>query len=85
MIDRRTPGLRLLWRQEWAQLLPVIVGEGGQSLQQDRSGQLIWHQWSLTRTAQSMKAPGCRLVLTPKAGPVQSPGLLLLRFAEGVQ
>jgi len=32
-----------------------------------------------------MKAPGCRLMLTPKAGPVQSPGLLLLRFAEGVQ
>jgi len=32
-----------------------------------------------------MKALSSRLMLTPEAGPVQSPGLLLLCFAEGVQ
>src|SRR2546425_7174589 len=85
MIDRRTPCRRLLWRQEWAHLLPVDVRGGGQGRQTDGSGQLIWHRWSLTRAAQDMKASGCRLVLAPKARPVQSPGLLLLRFAEGVE
>jgi hypothetical protein len=84
MIDRRTPCRRLLWRQEWAHLLPVGIGEGRQSRQRDGSGQLIWHRWSLTRAAQDMKASGCRLVLTPKARPVQSSGLLLLRLADGV-
>ncbi len=85
MIDRRTPCLRLLWRQERSQLLPVLVAEGGQSRQRDGSGQLVGHRGSLTRAAQHMKLPGCGLVLTPEARPVQSPDLLLLRFAQRVQ
>ena len=39
MIDRRATGLRLLWWQERAQLLPVGVGEDGQARHRDGSGQ----------------------------------------------
>ncbi len=85
MIDRRAACRRLLWWQERAQLLPVGVGEDGQSRYRDGSWQLVWHRWSLTPTAQHMKALSSRLVLTPEAGLVQSPGLLLLRFAQSMQ
>jgi len=84
MISRRAACVRLLWRQQGRQLFPVGIAEGGQSQQWDGSGQLVGHRGSLTRAAQHMKLSGCGLVLTPEAGPVQSPDLLLLRFAQRV-
>lgn len=85
MISRRAACLRLLWRQEGRQLFPVGIAESGQSQQRDGSGQLVGHGWGLTRAAQHLKLSGYRLVLTPKVGPVQSPGLLFLRFAQRLQ
>jgi len=84
MISRRASCLRLLWRQEGRQLFPVGIAEGGQSQQRDGSGQRVGQRGSLTRAAQHMKLSGYCLVLTPEAGPVQSPGLPFLRFAQRV-
>ena len=85
MISRRASCVRLLWRQEGRQLFPGGIAEGGQSQQRDGSGQPVGQRGSLTRAAQHMKLSGYRLVVTPEAGPVQSPELLLLRFAQCVQ
>lgn len=85
MISRRAACLRLLWRQEGRQLFPVGIAESGQSQQRERSGQLVGYGWGLMRTAHHLKLSGSRLVLTPKVGPVQSPGLLFLRFAQRLQ
>ena len=85
MIGSRAAGLGFLHRQERSQLLPVLIAEGGQSRQRDGRGQLVGQRGSLTRAAQHMKLSGYRLVLTPEARPVQSPDLLLLRFAQRVQ
>ena len=85
MISRRAACQRLLWRQEGIQLFPVGIGEGGQPRQWDGSGELVGYRWSLTRAAQDMKPSGGCLMVTPEAGPVQSPNLLLLGFAQRVQ
>lgn len=85
MISSRAACLRLLWWQERRQLFPVGIGEGGQPGQWNGSGELVGYRWSLTRAAQDMKASGDCLMLTPEAGPMQSPNLLLLRFAQRVQ
>src|SRR6266699_4790220 len=82
MIDSWTTRLRLLWRQEWTQLLPALVGERGQAWQLDGSGQLNWHGRSLTPSAQPMKALCRRLMLAPPGGPVQAHELLFPRLAQ---
>ena len=85
MIGRRTARLRLLRRQERAQLLPVGVGERGQTQQLHGSGHLAGHGWSLTCAAHLMEALGGRLVLAAQARPVQSPGLFFLGLAHRLQ
>jgi hypothetical protein len=85
MISRSAACVRLLWRQEERQLFPVGISEGGQPRQRDGSREMIGYRRGLTRAPQDMILSGGRLMLTPEAGPVQSPDLLLLRFAQRVQ
>ncbi len=81
MIDRRAARLRLLRRQEWTKLLPVLVGErrNRRQLQGHRGSNR--DSGSLAGVAQCVQASGCRLVPASKVRPMQSPGLLFLRLA----
>ncbi len=66
MIDRRAARLRLLRRQEWTKLLPVLVGErrNRRQLQGHRGSNR--DSGSLAGVAQCVQASGCRLVPASK-------------------
>ena len=85
MIDRRTARLRLLWRQERAELLPVGIGERRQSQHPQGSWWIERDRRGLAGATQHMEAPSSRLVLASKARPAQPPGLLFLGLTQRVQ
>ena len=85
MIDGWTARLRLLWRQERAELFPVGIGERRESQHLQGSWWIERDRRGLTCTTQPMEALRSRLVLASKARPAQPPGLLFLRLAQRVQ
>ncbi len=85
MIDGGTTGLRLLRRQERAQLFPVFVSESGNP-QQAQGRRWVCRHWGwLACAAQPMEVLRTALMPTPKARPVQAAGLLVLRLAHRLE
>ena len=82
MIGGGASGLGFLRRQEWAQLVPVGIGEGGQAGNRRWKGSSRCHKGSLPSPACHMEASGCCLMSTPEAGPVQAMGPLLRCFSQ---
>jgi hypothetical protein len=81
MIDGWTARLWLLRRQEWADLLPVLISERRDCQQAQGSRWICRHRGCLAYAAQSVEALRSRLMLAPKARPVQAARLLILRLA----
>jgi hypothetical protein len=81
MIAGWTTRLWLLWRQERADLLPVLVREGRNPQQAQGSRWVCRDGWCLASTPQPMEVLGSPLMLAPQARPVQAVGLLLLWLA----
>jgi len=85
MIDGWTARLWLLWRQERAYLLPVLVSERRNPQQAQGRRWVCRHRGCLASTAQPMEALRSRLMLAPKARPVEAVGLLVLRLAHRLE
>ena len=78
MINRWTTGLRLLWGQERAYLLPVLISEGWDPLQGQGRREDCRHRRGLPCATEPMEVLCSPLMLAPKVRPVQAVGLLLL-------